>query len=193
MSSIIETHIVGTRLDERRLAAVLPSEVQVWAAVLALSTLRNLVSLLRSIYASAVLDRLVGASPVVRIVLSTHEHDRVVPMTVDPVRALPDGMTGLNRAMVLTQEGLVCASGELLALRVQDVDFLRRTARLVDQIAPGAKVRSVPKTPRSRRMVPLPRMVANALAAHRRVPPLDDGTLFTTRFGSATATPTTER
>jgi hypothetical protein len=53
VSSLIETHIAGTRLGDRRLAAVRPSEVQAWASdraqVLAPSTLRNLVSLLRSI------------------------------------------------------------------------------------------------------------------------------------------------
>lgn len=63
VASLIDTHIAGTRLGDRRLAAVMPSEVQAWASdralVLAPSTLRLLVSLLRSIYASAVLDRLV--------------------------------------------------------------------------------------------------------------------------------------
>lgn len=170
VSSLIETHIAGTRLGNRRLAAVLPSEVQAWAtdraAVLSPSTLRNLVSLLRSIYASAVLDRLVGSSPVVRITLPRHERERVVPLTVEQVRALADAMPDRNRAMVLVQAGLGLRIGELLALRAQDVDFLRRSARIEWQIAPGAKVRSEPKTPRSRRTVPLPQIVADALAAH---------------------------
>jgi hypothetical protein len=69
MSSLIETHIVGTSLGGRRLASVLPSEVQSWATdrakELGTLTVRNLVSTLRSIYAAAVLDRLVGSSPVV--------------------------------------------------------------------------------------------------------------------------------
>jgi hypothetical protein len=64
VASLIDTHLAGTRRGARPLAAVLPSEVQAWATdralALAPSTLRNLVSLLRSIYASAVLDRLVG-------------------------------------------------------------------------------------------------------------------------------------
>ena len=70
---MIDTHIAGTGLGSRRLAAVTPSEVQARASdrarVLAPTTLRNLVSLLRSVYASAVLDRLVAASPVVRLSL----------------------------------------------------------------------------------------------------------------------------
>lgn len=188
VSSLIETHTAGTRLGDRRLSAVLPSEVQSWAtdraAVLGPLTLRNLVSLLRSIYASAVLDRLVASSPVVRVQLPRHERERVVPLTVEQVRALADAMPERNRAMILTQAGLGLRIGELLALRVQDVDFLRRTARVEHQIAPGTRVRSVPKTPRSRRTIPLPAIVGDALAAHlRRCPAGEDGSLFTTRTG----------
>ena len=188
VSSLIETHIAGTKLGDRRLAAVLPSEVQSWASdraqVLAPSTLRNLVSLLRSIYASAVLDRLVASSPVVRVQLPRHERERVVPLTVEQVAALAGAMPARNRPMVLTQAGLGLRIGELLALRAHDVNFLKRTARVEYQIAPGAKVRSDPKTPRSRRTLPLPQVVADALAEHMQAfPPADDGTLFTTRFG----------
>ena len=42
-----------------------------------------------------------------------------------------------------------------------------------------------PKTPRSRRTLPLPTVVADALAAHRAAfTPAGDGTLFTTRTGA---------
>ncbi|MBB5116187.1 tyrosine-type recombinase/integrase [Micromonospora echinospora] len=71
----------------------------------------------------------------------------------------------------------------MLALRVQDVDFAARLVRIEWQFAPQSKVRTVPKTPRSRRIVPLPQVVADALRAHMaQFPPADDGTLFTTRF-----------
>jgi integrase len=146
--------------------------------------LRNLVSLLRSIYASAVLDRLVASSPVVRVTLPRAERERVVPLTIEQVLRLVDAMPARNRAMVLTQAGLGLRIGELLALRVQDVNFLRRTVRIEHQIAPGGRTRSAPKTPRSRRSLPLPQMVATALSEHMRViPPAGDGTIFTTRTG----------
>lgn len=119
-----------------------------------------------------------------RIALPSHKRERVVPLTVEQVRALADAMPERNLAMVLTQAGLGLRIGELLALRVQDVDFLRRTARVEDQIAPGARVRSEPKTPLSRRTLPLPAIVAEALAQHiAAYPSGDDGTLFTTRTG----------
>ena len=189
VSSMINTHIAGTNLGARRLAAVTPSEVQAWASeraqVLAPTTLRNLVSLLRSVYASAVLDRLVASTPVVRLSLPPTHRARVVPLTVTEVLALAEAMPRRNRAMVITQAGLGLRLGELLSLRLQDVDFMRRTVRIEWQLAPGEKVRSAPKTRRSTRTVPLPQVVAQSLSMHfTEFPPGMDGTLFTTRFGS---------
>ena len=164
-----------------------PSEVQAWAAdrsaVLAPSTLRMLVSLLRSVYAAAVLDRLVAYSPVVRLSLPRDERPRVVPLTVEQVQALAGAMPARNHAMVVTQAGLGLRIGELLALRVQDVDFPHRTVRVEFQIAPKAQERTAPKAPRSRR-VPLPAVVADALALHmQQYPPAPDGSIFTTTVG----------
>lgn len=188
-ASSIKVHIAGTALGARRLVDVRPSEVQAWAtgraAVLAPSTVRGLVSLLRSIYAAAVLDRLVASSPVARIALPRHEQERVVPLTVEQVRALAGGMPERTRAMVLTQAGLGLRIGELLGLRVQDVDFLRRSVRVESQLEGGTRVRVDTKTPRSRRTVPLPTFVADALAAHiAAFPPLPDGSLFSGKAGA---------
>ncbi|WP_200923089.1 tyrosine-type recombinase/integrase [Frankia sp. BMG5.23] len=188
VAGTIKVHIEGTSLGTRRLAAVRPSEVQAWvsdrARLLAPTTLRNLVSLLRSIYAAAVLDRLVAVSPVVRLSMPSTRRKRVVPLTVDQVRLLADAIPVRNRAMVIVQAGLGLRIGELLALRAEDVDTGGRVVRIEWQLAPGSKVRSVPKTPRSRRVVPLPDVVRDAVAEHSEVfPPGADGSLFTTRFG----------
>lgn len=189
VASLVEVHLAGTRLGGMRIGAVRPSDVQAWASdratVLSPSTLRNLAALVRSIFAAAVLDRVIGVSPVVRLALPRSERARVVPLTVAQVRDLAAAMPGRNRAMVLAQAGLGLRIGELLALRVEDVDFLRRTVHVRTQLAPGAKVRSDPKTPRSIRLLPLPQVVADALAAHlAEFPPGDDGSIFTTRFGT---------
>jgi integrase len=190
VSGLIERHIAGTPLGNRRLSAVLPSEVQAWAAsrakILAPTTLRNLVGLLRSVYSAAVLDRLVGRSPVVRVSLPAAHRERIVPLTVGQVMLLVSAMPDRNRARVVTQAGLGLRIGELLGLRRVDIDLDRQTVRVEFQIAPASKVRSEPKTRRSRRTVPLPQVVADALTKHlAKYPPADDGTLFTTRFGAA--------
>lgn len=56
--------------------------------------------------------------------------------------------------------------------------------RVVDQIDKRTRERVPPKTPRSRRTIPLPTVVSEALAEHiRQYPPADDGLLFHTRDG----------
>jgi integrase len=185
VESMIRNHLDNTPLGARRLAAVRPSEVQAWvtdrARVLKPSTLRLLVGLMRSVFAAAVLDRLVTTSPFVRIALPRGEQERIVPLTVDQVRALADAVAPQYRAMVVTQAGLGLRIGELLALRVVDVDFLRRTVRVEHQIDPKTRERIPPKTPRSRRTLPLPGVVAEALAQHiATFPPTADGLIFHT-------------
>lgn len=184
--SMIRNHVEGTKLGGRRLAAVLPSEAQAWATdrskVLAPSTLRALVKLMRSVYAAAVLDRLVSVSPMVRLSLPSADRERVIPLTVDQVRALAGAIGERYRAMVLVQAGLGLRLGELLALQVGDVDFLRRTVRIDRQAEPRSLAMVPPKTPRSRRTIPLPEVVGEALAEHlRKFPARESGLLFHTR------------
>jgi integrase len=178
LTSMIRCHLESVPLGSRRLVAVRPSEVQSWATnratVLGPATLRKLVELLRSVYADAVLDRVVAVNPVGgRLSLPSVTSDRVVPLTVAQVLALAEGMApGLrhtmyrNRAMVLVQAGLGLRVGELLGLRVADVDFLRRTVRIEHQSADNTRKIVELKTDASRRVLPLPQWVADVLAAH---------------------------
>jgi integrase len=102
-------------------------------------------------------------------------------LTVIEVQDLADAVPQRCRAMVITQAGLGLRVAELLALRVQDVYFLRRTVRVEFQTTPDGKYRVPPKTPRSRRVLPLPEVIGKALAAHiAEFPPTGDGSLFTT-------------
>jgi integrase len=163
--------------------SVLPSDVQAWAAelsrTLAPSSVELIVNMLKAIYAAAVLDRLVASSPVVRISTPRTDAARIIPLTVEQVRQLADAVPTRGRAMVLVQAGLGLRLGELLALRAQDVNFLGRSVRIEHQLAEHTRKRVDPKTPRSRRTVPLPTMVAEAIAAHMQThPPLADGSLF---------------
>ena len=98
--------------------------------VLAPSTVRLLVGHMSAIYTAAVLDRLVAVSPVQRIKLPDATQERIVPLTVDQVEALADAVEPRCRAMIVVQAGLGLRAGELLGLRVQDVNFLGRTVRI---------------------------------------------------------------
>lgn len=185
---LIRNHLESTPLGGRRVVAVRPSEVQTWvtdrAQRMAPRTLRILVTLVQAAFNAAVLDHLVPASPFQRIVLPRVERERVVPLTVKQVTSVAAMVGARYRAMVITQAGLGLRIGELLALRVQDVDFLRRTVRIEHQVDRKTREFVPPKTARSRRSVPLPDVVSLALAEHMRVyPSAVNGLLFHTRDG----------
>lgn len=175
LTSLIRCHIAPTPLGGRRLAAVRPSEVQAWvadrAAVLGPRSLRKAVTVLRGVYADAVLDRVIPVSPVVRLNLPSVPREKIVPLTVAQVRTLADTVSDRYRAAVITQAGLGLRVGELLGLRVADVDFLRRTVRIEHQSDSVTRGLVPPKTASSYRTVPLPAVVADALAAHLAVHP----------------------
>jgi integrase len=188
IDSMVRNHVDPTPLGSRRAGAVRPSEVQAWvsdrAQHMAPSTLRILVTLVSGAFKAAVLDRVISSSPFVRIALPRIERERVVPLAVEEVSALADQIGDRYRAMVIVQAGCGLRIGELLALRVRDVDFLRRTLRVEDQIDRVTRERVPPKTPRSRRTVPLPQVASVALAQHmERHEPGPDGLLFHTRAG----------
>jgi integrase len=185
--SLIDTHIAGTPLGARRLSAVRPSEVQAWVTdrsrVLSPSTLRLVVGFLRSIFNAAQRDRQVAFNPCVGLILPRAEFERIVPLTIDQVAALADAAQPRCRAMIVAQAGLGLRIAELLGLRVQDVDFLRRVVRIEHQLSRDGRELLPPKTPRSRRTVPLPNVVAEALAELLRNYSADEF-LFTSSRGN---------
>jgi integrase len=170
LAKCIRCHIEAVPLGSRRLVMVRASEVQAWAAgrskLLAPATMRKVVGVLRSVYADAVQDRRVAMNPVVRVSMPTASRTRIVPLTVGQVLALADAMAPRYRALVLVQAGLGLRIGELLGLRVADIDFLRRVVRVEHQSDEDTREIVQPKTESSRRTIPLPQWVANALAAH---------------------------
>src|SRR5215213_1356383 len=188
VNSMIDTHLADTPLGRTRLSDVRPSAVQAWATsrtqVLSPSTVRLLVQLLRSIFGAAALDRLIASNPVIRLSLPRSEQERIIPLTVAQVQALADAMPERCQAMVIAQAGLGLRIGELLALHVQDVNFLGRTVRIESQLSQDGKTRVPPKTPKSPRTLPLPDFVAQALSRHiSEIPPAEDGPLFSTATG----------
>ena len=185
--SLVANHIEGTPLGGRRLVDVRATEVQAWAsgraAVLAPSTARLAVRFIRSVFAAAVEDRLIPSSPASRVTVPQPPKAKVVPLTVGQVAALTEQMPPRNRAMVIAQAGLGLRVAELFALRVSDVDFLRRTVHVGGQMLHGQREQTKTGGVRD---VPLPRVVADALAQHLATyPATGDALLFTSGRGTA--------
>lgn len=190
IESMIRNHLEPTPLGSRRAGAVRPSEAQTWISDrskhLAPLTLRILVTMVRGAFTAAALDHVVAANPFGRVTLPKVERGRIVPLSVDQVAALIDAIGDRFKAMVATQAGCGLRIGELLALRVEDVNFLGRTLRVEHQVDRVTRALVPPKTARSRRTVPLPKIAADALARHiAEHPPTAAGLLFHTQAGRA--------
>lgn len=188
VESYIRNHVEPLPLGRRRIGAVRPSEAQAWATDraqhLAPRTLRVLVSLVSGAFEAAVHDHLAAENPFRRVSLPRVESERITPLTVDQVRAIVNVIGPRYKAMVTAQAGLGLRIGELLALRLEDVNFLGRTVRIEHQVDRLTRELVAPKTARSRRTVPLPDVVSVALAEHiRQFPPAANGLLFHTRGG----------
>lgn len=130
-------------------------------------TVRNVYDVLARMFTSAVDDKVISASPCRRITLPRMSDEEITPPTTEQVAELADTIAGRYRAAVVMLAGSGLRIGELLGLRVADVDFLRRTVRVERQRLQSGAL-APPKTPKSVRTVPLGEVVIEELAAHCR-------------------------
>lgn len=108
------------------------------------------------------------------VLLPKAQAERVIPLTPEQVALIAEVIGPCYRPMVVALSGLGLRIGELLALRTQDVDFLRRTVRVEHQVDQDTSLLIPPKTRRSKRVIPLPNVVGAALAEHLRLSPPSD-------------------
>lgn len=163
-------------LGRRPLAALRPSEIRSWRRALgdrlAPSTVDLTASVLAMMLRAATDDGLIDRSPMPKRGVGRTTGRIVDPdelLTLDQVldwaAAMPPAATEMPLVAAMT--GL--RQGELLGLRLDNVDFLRRTIGVVEQLQPvaGGGVGFVPpKTRAGVRVVPLPVLAADALARH---------------------------
>ena len=170
--SHLRIHILPS-LGHRPMAAITRSEVQGWvksrSEVLAPSTTTLVYSLLRMIFRAAVADRVLAVSPCERIALPKTPPRDIAPLPIAAVTALVSAVPERYRALLVTAAGTGLRQGEMFGLRVDRVDFLRRTLTVDGQLTtlPGAPpYLAPPKTTASYRTVPLADVVLESLSAH---------------------------
>lgn len=164
----------------RRLSSIRPTQIQAWVTSLtsnglAPSTTRTVFNTVRAVFRAAVQDRVIARSPCDGVKTPAIPRRQVVPLTVPQVNALARAVPVRYRALVITGAGTGLRPGELFGLQVRDVDFLRRTLRVerqLQQTAGHGVYACPPKTARSHRTVPLPKVVVDALAAHLKSYPV---------------------
>ena len=177
---------VNPELGNKRLGSIRPSDIQglvktLEGKELAAGTVRNIYDTAARIFASAVDDRVIPASPCRRIKLPKGNQGEVEPLTLAQVRALELGMGDLGPA-VITLAGSGLRIGELLGLDVPHVDFLRRTIRVERQRSQSGEL-TPPKSKSSARTVPVGKTVIDALAAYLEAGERHTGPLFVNALG----------
>jgi integrase len=176
-------------IGNRTLGSVRPTDMQALvktlSTTLAPGSVRETYKVARRMFAAAVDDRIIAASPCHRIRLPRDDRPEVVAPTVEQITALAGVIQPRYRALVVLLAGSGLRIGEALGLNVSDVDFLRRTVKVERQRLPSGRV-GPPKTIKSARTVPLGQVVIDELAAHLAAYP-SDGPLFALATGKPLA------
>lgn len=183
----LRTHIYPA-IGDRALSSVRTSEIQAlvkgMSATLQASTVRTVYKSLRTVFAAAVTDRLIVASPCTRIALpSTARKELIIP-DLATLRAVAAALPRCYGAVVWVAAGLGLRPGEIFGLRVEDVDFLRREVRVRRQLDLSGNLVEL-KTAASYRTVPLPDSVGAELSAHLARVGRQSGLMFTGPDGRA--------
>lgn len=190
VEGLLRRHVYPV-LGDKPLERILPSDVQGlvkrMSATLSPATVTVAHRITGGIFKAAVADRRIASSPCVGIRLPKIEKRKVEPISTEQVRALIDLMPERYKAMVVLAAGTGMRQGEVFGLTVDRVDFLRRTLNVDRQlvgISGKAPYFGPPKTAASVRVIPLPQVVVDALAAHvAKYGTGPEGLLFTGRDG----------
>lgn len=185
----LRRHILPA-FGDRPLASIRPSEVQAWvrtlADKLAPATVEVAYRQLGAVFRSAVADGLLASSPCRGVKLPRKPRERVVPLETDQVVALVAAAPDVLRGLIIVAAGSGLRQGEMFGLEVGAVDFLRRTIRVERQLVTvngKAPFPAPPKSEASRRTVPVPAFVTEALSEHLRAFPTDGGLVFRNAAG----------
>jgi integrase len=178
-------------LGRRPIGAIRRSEVQAWVKALSEKLAPGSVELVyrwvSTIFKAAVGDRLIAASPCIRIALPKRADTEVVPLGVSEVESLAATVPDRFRALIIFAAGMGLRQGECFGLTVDRVDFLRRQVRVDRQLTSalgGMPVFGPPKSRAGFRTVPMPDVVGSMLAEHlTRYGPGPAGLVFTNTLG----------
>ena len=139
------------------------------AEVLAPSTLAVVWSNLASMFAAAVIDRVIGISPCGGVKLPEVPHHKHYIPSADQVHGLAAALAERYRPIVYLAAGCGFRGAEITGLEADAVDFLRREIDVTQQLVCVTGQQSYlgpPKTKTSTRTVDLPAVTATALARH---------------------------
>jgi integrase len=194
VDNALRLHILP-RLGDHRIGDIRRSDVQAlvkWlevneirpasddepARTLSAGSIRNIYEVLARVMDAATEDRVISVSPCRRIALPKDHDDEVEVPTLEDVERVRSVLGERWQAIPVVLSGSGLRVGELLGLRLSDVDFLRRTIRVERQRLQSHQIAPL-KSKASRRTVPVGQVVIDALAAYLAVYPSTADALFT--------------
>ncbi len=159
-----------------------PAKDGMAAPTLSAGTIRNIYEVLARVMDAAMEDRVISVSPCRRITLPKDHDDEVEVPTLQDVERVRSELGERWQAIPVVLAGSGLRVGELLGLRLSDVDFLRRTVRVERQRLQSHQIAAL-KSKASRRTVPVGKVVIDTLAAHLAAYPSTADALFADEVG----------
>ncbi|MFJ6695567.1 tyrosine-type recombinase/integrase [Streptomyces sp. NPDC091272] len=180
----LRLHLIPA-LGARTMAAIRRNDVQVLfkalSGQLSSGSVRNVYDVLVRLMTAAVDDKVISETPCRKITLPPLADEEITPPTVAQVAAMVETIPPYIRAAIVVLAGSGLRIGELLGLKVSDVDFKLGTIRIERQRLQSGLI-GPPKTSKSRRTVPVGEVVTDALLAHLAARPSKEW-LFTMEEG----------
>lgn len=175
MQSITRAHVQDAVID--------------WSAGLAPASVETAYGYVRSIFKTAIEDRVIDDSPCVRINLPEIVQDRIVPLTLEQVQQIRAAVPVWYRALVTFGAATGMRQGEMCGLTE---DRISGDAVKVDRqrvgVQKGQPVFGPPKSRNGYRTIAMGKAAAASLAEHMAEHPLGpEGIVFTNQYGGAIA------
>jgi integrase len=182
---IVRAHI-KPRWDKVPLGKVTHGELQRWIAGIdaAPATVRKVHQVMSQLLAYAVADDRLAKNPAERLSLPRVRQAEKRFLTHQQVAEMAEAVGPEYRLVVLFLAYTGLRWGEMAALRVNRLDFLRRRALIAESVTPIRGVMTFgPTKGHERREVPLPTFLLEELAAHVRGKAADDPVFIGERGG----------
>jgi integrase len=177
-------NLIQPHLATKQLRQLTPGTIRAWITTInqthAPATVHKAHQLVKAALQQAVTDGLLPTNPCATTPLPRIEKTEHRYLTIDEVHNLANTIAPHYRAIVYTGALAGLRPGELAALHIDDVDFLRKTLRVertATEIA-GHLDYGPPKTEAGRRTIAIPTVLADVLAQHLATYPSDTPFLF---------------
>jgi integrase len=176
----MDDHVLP-ELGSERLSAIRRRDLQrlvneMLAAGKDASTIRNTIAPVRVLYRQAVDD--IPVNPTARLQLPSSEGRRDRIATPEEAAELIGALQERDRALWATAMYAGLRRGELLALRLEDIDLPAGLIRVERSYDPRARQFVGPKSHAGTRKVPIPKVLRGYLSAHKLTLGRSEGLIF---------------